>query len=143
MTSKQSERIGWPTILGLSGVVCLMMVLAACMTATGTARFMAPMGHDIKVGYCVGITLELAKDMLPVAVLALWTRRARSGVGAWRRLALRCDLQLLGNARHGHNGNLVDRTDRQLEDGGADECENRSTATGSTSLASSSVIPTA
>jgi hypothetical protein len=76
MTSKQSERIGWPTILGLGGVVGGMMVLALCMTATGTARFMAPMGYDIKVGYGVGITLELAKDVLPVAVLALWTRRA-------------------------------------------------------------------
>ena len=77
MTSKHRERIGWPSFLGLAGVVCLMMVLAACMTATGTARFMAPMGYDIKVGYGVGITLELAKDVLPVAVLALWTRRAR------------------------------------------------------------------
>ena len=35
------------------------------------------MGYDIKVGYGVGITLELAKDGLPVAVLALWTRYAR------------------------------------------------------------------
>jgi len=74
---KQCERIGWPTLLGLAGVVGLMMVLAPCMTATGTARFMAPMGHDIKVGYGVGITLELAQDVLPVGVLALWTRRAR------------------------------------------------------------------
>jgi len=44
------------------------MVLALCMTATGTARFMAPMGYDIKVGYGVGATLELAKGVLPVAV---------------------------------------------------------------------------
>src|SRR5215471_19700668 len=77
MTSKHRERIGWPSFLGLAGVVCLMMVLAACMTATGTARFMAPMGYDIKVGYGVGIMLELAKDVLPVAVLALWTRHVR------------------------------------------------------------------
>jgi len=35
------------------------------------------MGYDIKVGYGVGVALELAKDVLPVAVLALWTRRAR------------------------------------------------------------------
>ena len=42
--------------------------LALCMTATGTARFMAPMGYDIKVGYGVGTTLELAKGVLPVAV---------------------------------------------------------------------------
>jgi hypothetical protein len=54
-----------------------MMVLALCMTATGTARFMAPMGYDIKVGYGVWITLELAKDVLPVVVPALWTRHVR------------------------------------------------------------------
>src|SRR5215471_12616821 len=94
-------------------------------SATGTARFMAPMGYDIKIGYAVGITLELAKEVLPVAVLALWTRRARSGVGDWRRLALRCGLQLLGNARHCRHGHLVDRTEGHLENGGADKCENR------------------
>src|SRR5215831_20131753 len=86
---------------------------------------MAPMGYDIKIGYAVGITLELAKEVLPVAVLALWTRRARSGVGDWRRLALRCGLQLLGNARHCRHGHLVDRTEGHLENGGADKCENR------------------
>jgi hypothetical protein len=76
MSIKQCERIGCPTILGLGAVVLSMMVLALCMTATGTARFMAPMGYDIKVGYGVGATLELAKEVLPVAVIALWARRA-------------------------------------------------------------------
>jgi hypothetical protein len=77
MSIKQRGRIGWPTILGLGAVVLSMTVLALCMTATGTARFMAPMGYDVKVGYGVGATLELAKEVLPVAVLALWARQAR------------------------------------------------------------------
>src|SRR5262249_11738328 len=77
MSIKQCERIGWPTILGLGAVVLSMMVLALCMTATGTARFMSPMGYDIKVGYGVGATLELAKEVLPVAVIALWAQQAR------------------------------------------------------------------
>jgi len=34
-------------------VVFSMMVLALCLTATGTARFMAPMGYDVMVGYGV------------------------------------------------------------------------------------------
>ena len=82
MTSKHCERIGWPTLLGLAGAVGLMMLLALCMTATGTARFMAPMGYDIKVGYAVGITLELAQGCATC-------RRARAmdatrAVGRWR-----------------------------------------------------------
>jgi len=79
MSIKQCERVGWPTILGVAGVVGLMMVLALC-DCDRHARCMAPMGYDNKVGYGVGITLELAKDVQPVAVLALWTRRARGRV---------------------------------------------------------------
>jgi len=41
------------------------------------ARFMAPMGYDIKVGYGVGATLELTKEVLPVSVIALSARPAR------------------------------------------------------------------
>ena len=77
MIIKQFERIGWPTILGVGTVVSGMIVLALCMTATGTARFMAPMGYDTRVGYGVGATLELAKEVLPVAVIARWACRAR------------------------------------------------------------------
>jgi hypothetical protein len=74
--SKNCERIGWSAILGLGAVVVAMMVLSLCVTATGTARFMAPMGYDIRVGYGVGAILELAKDLVPMALLALWMQRA-------------------------------------------------------------------
>jgi len=85
MRIEQCERIGWPTILGSAALVGAMMVLALCITATGTARFMAPMGYDIKVGYGVGTMLELAKDVLLVFALALWccrTRRLAVALGA-------------------------------------------------------------
>jgi hypothetical protein len=75
MSTTECERIGWPTILGLAAVVVGVMALSFCVTATGTARFITAMGYDTQVGYGVGIILELAKDVLPVAVLALWMRR--------------------------------------------------------------------
>ena len=77
MTSKHCERIGWPTLLGLAGVSGSDDAAGPMYDCDRHRPLMAPMGYDIKVGYGVGITLELAKDVLPVAVLALWTRRAR------------------------------------------------------------------
>ena len=77
MLSKKYERIGRPTIVMLGVLVAATMLLSLCVTATGTARFMAPMGYDIRVGYGVGATLELTKDLFLVAVLALWARRTR------------------------------------------------------------------
>src|SRR5215468_6315883 len=70
------DRIGWPTILSLGAVVVAFMALSLSVTATGTARFMVPMGYDPIVGYAVGTILDLAKDVLLVAVLALWARRS-------------------------------------------------------------------
>ena len=46
------------------------------ITATGTARFAAAMGYSPSVGYVVGTIFDIAKDILLVAVLALWKRRA-------------------------------------------------------------------
>jgi hypothetical protein len=58
-----------------------VLALAPCMTATGSARFTTPMGYDIKLGYGVGVTLELAKEVLPVDVHSPWVRRVHgSGV---------------------------------------------------------------
>jgi hypothetical protein len=77
MSINQCERIGWPTMLGLAAVVVSVMALTLCVTATGAARFIAPMGYGTELGYGVGIILELLKDVLPLAVLALWMRRQR------------------------------------------------------------------
>ena len=46
------------------------------MTATGTARFAVGMGYDARMGYGVGAIFDIAKGVLPVALLALLVRRA-------------------------------------------------------------------
>jgi hypothetical protein len=57
-------------------VVFAFMGLSLAITATGTARFAATMGYSPSVGYIVGAIFDIAKDVLLVAVLALWKRRA-------------------------------------------------------------------
>jgi hypothetical protein len=52
------------------------MGLSLLVTATGTARFVASMGYDIRIGYAFGAIFDLAKGILPVAVLRLLARRA-------------------------------------------------------------------
>ena len=52
------------------------MALSLAVTATGTARFAAGMGYDATVGYAVGAIFDLAKDLLLIALLALWSQRA-------------------------------------------------------------------
>jgi hypothetical protein len=69
-------RIGWPILVGLSLIVAAFMVLSLLVTATGTARFAVAMGYDANVGYAVGAIFDIAKGMLPVALLALLARRA-------------------------------------------------------------------
>jgi hypothetical protein len=56
--------------------VVAFMVLSLLVTATGTARFAVAMGYHANVGYAVGTTFDIAKGMLPVALLALLARRA-------------------------------------------------------------------
>ena len=45
-------------------------------TAIGTARFVASLGYDIRIGYGVGVVFDAAKDLLPIGLLALWSRRS-------------------------------------------------------------------
>jgi hypothetical protein len=52
------------------------MALSLVVTATGTARFAVAMGYPAKVGHAVGGIFDAAKDVLPVALVALFARRA-------------------------------------------------------------------
>ena len=70
------KRTGWPTIAGLGLVVVAFMVLSLLVTATGTARFAVAMGYDARAGYAVGAIFDIAKGILPVALLALLALRA-------------------------------------------------------------------
>ena len=74
--ARGDERIGWPTLVGFGLVVIAFILLSLLVTATGTARFAVAMGYDANVGYAVGTTFDIAKGMLPVALLALLARRA-------------------------------------------------------------------
>jgi hypothetical protein len=71
-----SKSIGWPTISGLGLVVVAFMVLSLFVTATGTSRFAVAMGYDARIGYVVGAVFEVAKEVLPVVLLALVCQRA-------------------------------------------------------------------
>jgi hypothetical protein len=73
---REDYSIGRPTIAGLGLVVAAFMALSLAVTATGTARFVVGMGYDAIVGYGVGAIFDFAKDLLPIALLALWSRRA-------------------------------------------------------------------
>ena len=81
------RRTGWPTIAGLGLVVVAFMVLSLLVTATGTARFAVAMGYDARTGYAVGVIFDIAKGILPVALLALLAQRAFGSAcllgGAW------------------------------------------------------------
>src|SRR6478736_3555967 len=73
---RPDKRIGWSTVVGLGLVVVAFIVLSLLVTATGTARFAVAMGYDAKIGYAVGVIFDIAKGILPVALLALLARRA-------------------------------------------------------------------
>ena len=88
----KSKLYEWLDRNGLDLVVGGMLVLSVCVTTAGVERVMSGWGYDAKVGLGVGIVLELAKDVLPVHLLALWARRARGlalalGLG-WTCLAI-------------------------------------------------------
>jgi hypothetical protein len=72
----RDARIGWPILVGLSLIVAAFMVLSLLVTATGTARFSVAMGYHATIGHAVGTTFDIAKGVLPVALLALLARRA-------------------------------------------------------------------
>ena len=78
---REDHSIGRPTIAGLGVMVVAFMVLSLAVTATGTARFAVGMGYDATVVYAVGAIFDLAKGLLPIALLALWSRRAVGTAG--------------------------------------------------------------
>ncbi len=73
---RPDKQIGWPILAGFGLVVVAFMALSLLVTATGTARFAVAMGYDANVGYAVSAIFDIAKGILPVAVLALVARRA-------------------------------------------------------------------
>jgi hypothetical protein len=52
------------------------MALSLAVTATGTARFASALGYPALTGYTVGAVFDVAKAVLPVALLVFLTRRA-------------------------------------------------------------------
>jgi hypothetical protein len=77
----EDHSIGRTTIAALGVVVVAFMALSLFVTATGTARFAVSMGYDAKVGNAVGAIFDLAKGLLPIALLALWSQRAVGTAG--------------------------------------------------------------
>ena len=73
---RQIERCGWLLLIALGAIVLAFMGLSLAITATGTARFAVAMGYRAEVGYAVGAVFDLAKGMLPIALLALFARRS-------------------------------------------------------------------
>src|SRR5436190_18090709 len=72
----QDGRIGRLTFAVLALLVVAFMALSLLVTATGTARFAVAMAYHANAGYAVGAIFDIAKGMLPVALLALLARRA-------------------------------------------------------------------
>lgn len=75
-SDQRATAVGMPALVALSSVVVAFMTLSLLVTATGTARFAVAMGYDARVGYGVGAVFDLARGFLPMALLALWTRRS-------------------------------------------------------------------
>ena len=63
-------------LIALGAIMLAFMGLSLAVTATGTARFAVAMGYPAEVGYAVGGIFDLAKALLPVALLVLVARRA-------------------------------------------------------------------
>ena len=70
------QRHGRAVLVPLAPIVLAFMVLSLAITATGTARFAVAMGYPAEVGYAIGAVFDLAKALLPVALLMLLARRA-------------------------------------------------------------------
>jgi len=67
---------GWLLRVVLVLVVLSFMALSLAVTATGTARFAVALGYPAMTGYVVGAVFDVAKAVLPVALLMLLARRA-------------------------------------------------------------------
>ena len=100
------SRIGWPTVIGLCVVVVAFTVLSLLVTATGTARFAVAMGYDARIGYVVGAAFEIAKEVLPVVVLALLGQRA-FGTASLLGIAWFCLLAFSCLATHATVGSAI------------------------------------
>ena len=92
LTHPQTGQSGTMLLLSLGMIVLAFMSLSLAITATGTARFATAMGYPEHVGYLVGGVFDLAKAIVPVALLVLLSRRAYASfvvVGAaWIGLAV-------------------------------------------------------
>ena len=73
---QQVERRGMLLLMALSTIVLAFMGLSLAITATGTARFAVAMGYPSEVGYAIGGVFDVAKAVLPIALLTLLARRA-------------------------------------------------------------------
>jgi hypothetical protein len=108
---QQHKRIGWPTIVWLSLVVGAFMVLSLVVTATGTARFAVAMGYDARIGYAVGVAFDIAKEVLPVVLLALLAQRA-FGTASLLGLAWICLVTFSCLATHATVGTAISSIER-------------------------------
>ena len=71
-----TRRHSYFLLIPVGSIVLAFMGLSLAITATGTARFAVAMGYGAEVGYAVGAIFDLAKGLLPVALLVLFTQRA-------------------------------------------------------------------
>lgn len=72
----QTPPVSWHVRIGFAVIVLSFMALSLAVTATGTARFAVALGYPPMTGYVVGAIFDLAKAVLPVALLILLARRA-------------------------------------------------------------------
>jgi hypothetical protein len=70
------QRHGRAVLIPLATIVLAFMALSLAITAIGTARFAVAMAYPAEVGYAIGAVFDLAKALLPVALLMLLARRA-------------------------------------------------------------------
>ena len=69
-------RRGYLLFVALGTTVLAFMALSLAITAMGTGRFAVAMGYRAEVGYAIGGVFDVAKALLPVALLVLVARRA-------------------------------------------------------------------
>ena len=75
----EQQQMPWRgrlVLIAFGAVVLAFMGLSLTITATGTARFAVAMGYRAEVGYAVGGVFDLAKALLPIALMLLRTWRA-------------------------------------------------------------------
>lgn len=73
---RNTQQAGWLFRSGLILIILSFMGLSLAVTATGTARFAVALGYVPTLGYVAGAIFDVAKAVLPVALLMLLARRA-------------------------------------------------------------------